>query len=82
MAAFVVDASVVVKWAVAEEWSREATQLLGRELMAPTLLQAECANVLWTKARRREITSSEAKDRAAFPLGAPIRLVPPARLRQ
>jgi len=76
VAAFVVDASVVVKWVVAEVSSEQATRLLTRELIAPALIEAECANVLWTKARRGEITPVEARQRTEFLLRAPLRLVP------
>ena len=52
-----VDASVVVKWFVAEELSREARLLLAHrlDLHAPDLLLAEFANTIWKKARRSDI---------------------------
>lgn len=57
----VVDASVAVKWVVAEDGSNEAARLLdGRSLLAPELILPECANILWKKATRGEITEGEA----------------------
>jgi predicted nucleic acid-binding protein len=57
----VIDASIAVKWVVEEEGSEEALRLLGRSrLIAPELLVAECANILWKKVRRNELSSEEA----------------------
>lgn len=55
-----VDASVAVKWFVAEDHRKEARHLLGPgiERFAPDLLPVECANTIWKKARRREIDSA------------------------
>ena len=55
-----VDASVAVKWFVAEDYREEARILLGPgiSLYAPDLLPAECANAIWKKARRGEIGSA------------------------
>ena len=57
-----VDASVVVKWAVNEVLSTEARQLLVAEhdLIAPDILQIEAANALLKKVRRRELTVASA----------------------
>jgi predicted nucleic acid-binding protein len=61
MATVVVDASVAVKWIVAEEGSRQALALRRvRHLTAPDLIVAECANILWKKVRRNELTADEA----------------------
>jgi predicted nucleic acid-binding protein len=60
MSAVIVDASVAIKWVVQEEGSDTAAALAGQALSAPTLLTVECANVLWVKARRGELTSAEA----------------------
>ncbi len=48
MRGYVVDASVAVKWLVAESLSDEASSLLdaGLTLLAPALLFAEAANAL------------------------------------
>ena len=55
-----VDASVAVKWFVAEDHRREARHLLAPriERYAPDLLPIECANAIWKKARRGEIGSA------------------------
>lgn len=55
-----VDASVAVKWFVAEDHRKEARHLLGPgiERFAPDLLPVECANTIWKKARRGEIDSA------------------------
>jgi predicted nucleic acid-binding protein len=57
----VVDASIAVKWVVEEEGTAQALRLLKRSrLIAPELLLAECANILWKKIRRDELSNEEA----------------------
>lgn len=53
-----VDASVAVKWFVAEPRHEEAYLLRGPRMTryAPTFLPVECANVLWKKVRRGEMS--------------------------
>lgn len=53
----VVDASVALKWLVAEEGSAQANRLLqdGVRLHAPHFLELEVANALWEKVRRKVI---------------------------
>jgi predicted nucleic acid-binding protein len=52
MKRLVIDASVAVKWVVEEEGTAEALALLrASKLVAPELLVAECANILWKKAQ-------------------------------
>ena len=53
----VVDASVAVRWLVAEEGSEAAHRLAasGDDLHAPRLMVSEIANALWRKARLGEI---------------------------
>ncbi len=55
-----VDASVAVKWFVAEDHRKRARSLLGPriERYAPDLLPVECASAIWKKARRGEIRSA------------------------
>lgn len=61
MSRFVIDASVAVKWLIEEDGSSEALDLLKRHRMAsPDLLIAECANVLWKKVKRAELSAEEA----------------------
>ena len=71
----VVDASVVVKWFVEEEYSAEAGRLLeqGHELYAPRLLASEVGNALWRKVRTGELERSRAGTLAAAISEAPVR---------
>jgi predicted nucleic acid-binding protein len=68
----VIDASVAIKWVVPEVGSEAASDLLGRELWAPSLWLAEAANALLKKTRRGEITADEARLRALDLADAPI----------
>jgi predicted nucleic acid-binding protein len=68
----VIDASVAIKWVVPEVGSEAASDLLGRELCAPSLWLAEAANALLEKTRRGEITQDEARLRAQDLADAPI----------
>jgi predicted nucleic acid-binding protein len=73
----VIDASIAVKWVIEEEGSREAVALRGRgRLIAPDLLVAECANILWKKARRSELARDEALLAARLLQGVDVELVP------
>ena len=58
----VVDASVAIKWLVAEEDSDAADRLLagGDDLHAPRLMASEIANAPWRKARMGEIERGRA----------------------
>jgi predicted nucleic acid-binding protein len=57
----VVDASVAMKWVIEEDGTPEALMLLKQaSLAAPDLLTAECANILWKKVRRNELTKENA----------------------
>ena len=60
MSALVIDASVAVKWVIEEAGTKEALALRSRALAAPDLLIAECANILWKKVRRNELSEREA----------------------
>lgn len=59
----IVDASVVVKWFVAEPLHEEARALLllDTELLAPDLVAVEVANALWLKVGRDEIEAASAR---------------------
>ena len=77
MTALVVDASVVIKWVVQEEGSDAAVRLIGGpSLIAPDLLIPECANILWKKVRRKELTRDEAMLAAELLMRSDIELVP------
>jgi predicted nucleic acid-binding protein len=57
----VIDASVAVKWVIDEDGTSEALTLRKRaRLIAPELLAAECANILWKKVQRDELSKGEA----------------------
>ncbi len=64
----VVDASVAVKWLVAEEDSESANRLAAgaEDLHAPRLMASEVADTLWRKARLGEI----GRDRAGVLMAA------------
>jgi predicted nucleic acid-binding protein len=68
----IVDASVAVKWVVFEDGSKEALDLLGRELAAPTIWLAEAANALRTKCARGELSEDEASEFALDLADAPV----------
>ncbi|MBO0718600.1 MAG: type II toxin-antitoxin system VapC family toxin [Rhizobiales bacterium] len=76
MTAYVIDASIAVKWVVEETGTANALVLrqAGR-IIAPELLLAECANILWKKVRRRELTKEEAILAARLLQGADMEIV-------
>ena len=77
MRSFVIDASIAVKWVVEEEGTREALALLtSAKLIAPDLLVAECANILWKKVGRGELLKDEALVAAALLQAADVELYP------
>ena len=48
MSTLVIDASIAVKWVVEEDGTPQALMVRRRaKLIAPELLVAECANILW-----------------------------------
>ena len=57
----VVDASVAAKWLFKEQGSHESRHLLAHRIRlgAPDLILTETANVVWKKARRREISDPQ-----------------------
>lgn len=77
MTDYVIDASVAIKWVVEEPGTAEALALRdGGRLMAPELLVAECANILWKKAIRNELSRQEALFAAKLLKSAEIELIP------
>jgi predicted nucleic acid-binding protein len=73
----VIDASIAVKWVVDEDGTPEALALRKRaKLIAPDLLVSECANILWKKVRRNELTKDEALLAARLLQAADIELLP------
>jgi predicted nucleic acid-binding protein len=75
--AFIVDASIAVKWVIEEEGTTAALALrqCGR-LIAPELLVAECANILWKKKQRSEISKEQALLAARLLQRVDVELVP------
>jgi predicted nucleic acid-binding protein len=73
----VIDASIAVKWVVEESGTVEALTLRRTAmLVAPDLLVVECANILWKKFQRREMSKEETLLAARLLQGAEIELVP------
>ena len=76
MNTLVVDASIAVKWVVEEDFTKEALALRQKaKLIAPELLVAECANILWKKVQRKELLKEEALLAARLLQGAEIELL-------
>ena len=71
----VVDASVAVKWLIAEDDSEAARELAasGEDLHAPRLMACEVANALWRKARLGEIERGDAGAMLAAVQDMPVR---------
>ena len=77
MTRLVVDASIALKWVVQEDGTKQALFLRQRaKLIAPDLLVPECANILWKKVQRKELTRDEALLAARLLQGAEIELLP------
>ena len=82
MTGFVVDASVAVKWLVAEIHSEQAARLLesDRVLIAPALLYAEASHALWALAGRGDIDAADVRDAVAVLADAPLNV--PSSMRR
>ena len=77
MTKFVIDASIALKWVVQEDGTNQALVLRQHaKLIAPDLLVPECANILWKKVQRKELTRDEALLAARLLQGAEIELLP------
>lgn len=68
----VVDASVACKWLVWEEDSGRANQLQQVRVLAPEMLDAECANLLWRKVRQKMIAPEDAAESLVHLAAMPI----------
>jgi predicted nucleic acid-binding protein len=78
---FLIDASIAVKWVVQEDGTSEALGLRRRaKLVAPELLAAECANILWRKVQRDELSRDEAFLAARLIQAADIEFLPARHL--
>ena len=81
MIGYVVDASVLVKWLVDEEFSVEAATLLdgGFTLIAPGLVFAEATNALWAMHRRGDMSAADLADAAKLledvPVSVPVSML-------
>jgi predicted nucleic acid-binding protein len=69
---YVIDASVAVKWVVEEDGTDAAVALLAHNLFAPDFMLVECANILWKKHRRGELTQDEALLAASVLAGSEV----------
>ena len=77
MNTLVIDASIAVKWVVEEDGTAEALVLRQKaKLTAPDLMIPECANILWKKVQRNELSQAEALLAARLLQGAEIELLP------
>jgi len=75
MTLYVVDASVAIKWVVPEAGTPQALALIANnDVAAPDLIVAECANILWKKVRRAELTLPEAHFAARLIEGSDLQL--------
>jgi predicted nucleic acid-binding protein len=73
----VIDASIAVKWVIEEDGTPDALTIRQRaRMIAPELLVPECANILWKKIQRDELTSEQALFAARLLQIAEIELVP------
>ena len=77
MTTLVVDASIVIKWVVEEEGTPEALTMRQRaHLLAPELLVAECADILWKKVQKDELLRDEALLAARLLERADVEILP------
>lgn len=77
MKTLVIDASVAIKWVVEEDGTESALALRRQaRLIGPDLLTPECANILWKKAQRKELSRDEALLAARLLQSAEIELLP------
>ena len=83
MNTLVIDASIAIKWVVEEDGTDLALALRQKaRLMAPDLIVAECANILWKKAQRKELSNDEALIAARLLQSAEMELVPSRALME
>ena len=76
MSGAVIDASVAIKWVIDEEGTDQALALRRQKLYAPDLIIAECANILWKKVRRGELSAEEAGIAGRLLANADLELLP------
>jgi predicted nucleic acid-binding protein len=74
---FVIDASVAIKWVIAEPETNDSLHLRrAAELLAPDLVIAETSNILWKAVRRGEMSAEMAQLAAETLLASDIVLTP------
>jgi predicted nucleic acid-binding protein len=73
---FVIDAAIAVKFLFDEPGSPEARALQNDRLIAPDLLLVECANAIWKRVKRRELSAEEAAIKTAVLAQATIEFIP------
>ncbi len=71
----VVDASVAVKWVLAEAESDLAQQIVHGSLLAPDLLLIECGNAIWRHVRLGEVDRTEVPQLWAVLRAMPVEIV-------
>lgn len=77
MNTLVIDASIAIKWVIEENGTPAALSLRAdAKLLAPDLLVAECANILWKKVARSELTREQALVAARLLERSEIELLP------
>jgi predicted nucleic acid-binding protein len=78
----VIDASVLVKLFFEEDHSEAAERWVQTtsELLAPELIWAEAANVVWKRSRRGDLDREDASEIAAHMLRLPLQTRPSADL--
>lgn len=83
MSRFVIDASVAIKWVIYETDSADAVLVQEKlPLAAPDLIIAECANILWKKARRGELEHGEAVTAARILQQSDVEILPTRHLME
>jgi predicted nucleic acid-binding protein len=81
MAIYVVDASVVIQYAIAQTYTSEARGLVARmyqgdQLFIPEFCLLECVNVLWKEVRFRGLPQTQAEQIIAELLSLAFRIMP------
>ena len=79
----VIDASVAIKLVVPEQHSLQAVALQSSQrLAAPDILFSECANTLWKKVRRGELSETDAGEALEVLTDMDVQVVPCRELAQ
>ncbi len=85
MAIYVVDASVVIQYAITQTYTPEARGLVARmyqgdQLCIPEFCLLECVNVLWKEVRFRGLSQTQAEQIVAELLALSFRIMPTVQL--